>query len=509
VAILIAATQGEYQFMELWLVLILSGIFVYWVVSRNVNQTKTTHFWLLWLILMGPPLFTVGSVLLTKRPPALGWTVLSWVVSAVLYWRLIAKQPTTTPNSQDLPPATPSEESPPQPSEEATPLRPIDSEEEALLRQCFPWSTYFLEKIEYRPQAVVCRGKLRLDAEQAYQTVKENVAKHFGDRFFVLFQSGLNNQPFFALVPNTLNTISQQRPVLINYLLAMGSWILAWLTTSQIGALLSGLSMSELRSQGGLASQGWPYALTLLAILGMKDVSRYLIARLYHITTGLLYFIPLPFFPGTCGAFLQLRAPIPHRRALFDLGFASSLFSLSIALPALVWGLQHSTVVSLTEQSGILNFDSFNPRFSLLLAGISKVAMGKDFGADTAIDLHPVAIAAYLGFLITAINMLPFKRFDGGYIVHAMFGLRGTIIIGQVTKVLLVILGFIQYRASDQNGLLIAACLLTLFPTTADPTLNDVSELNSGRDWLGMLFLAMLVAIFLPSTGAISNLLRV
>jgi membrane-associated protease RseP (regulator of RpoE activity) len=499
----------ECWFMGLWLVLILSGLFGYWAVGRHVDRSNQQAFWLLWLILMTPPLFTVGSVIATKRTPALGWIILVWLVSAVLYGRLIRPRPIASEQKTEATAIDDPNALSPAPVATTEPPRPINEAEEDLLRQCFPWSTYFLEKIEYRAQAVVCRGKLRLDADQAYQTIKSNIAEHFGDRFFVIFQSGLNDQPFFALVPNTLGTIAQRRPVLLNYLLAVGSLVLAIITTCQMGAKLSGTTMAELRAHGELALQGWPYALTILSILGAKDISRYLLARWHRIITGLLYFIPLPFFPGTCGTFLQLQAPIPHRRALFDLGFASAALSLSIAIPTFWWGLQHSTVLSLSDKSGILDFASFNPRFSLLLTGISKLAMGKDFGADTAINLHPVAIAAYLGLLITAVNLLPFRRFDGGYIIHAMFGLRGSIIIGQISKVLLLILGFIQYQITGQNGCLLFAFLLTFFPIIGDPTLNDVAELDSRRDLCGMLMLAITVAIFLPAGGAIANLLHV
>jgi membrane-associated protease RseP (regulator of RpoE activity) len=304
-----------------------------------------------------------------------------------------------------------------------------------------------------------------------------------------------------------LDTIAQQRPVLLNYLIALGSLVFTIITTSRVGAIFAGVTFAELRTQGTLAIQGWPYAITILPILGAKDISRYLISRFYQITTGLLYFVPLPFFPGTCGTFLQIQSPVPHRKALFDLGFTSSGLSLLIAIPAFWWGLQHSTVVSLSNKSGMLEFASFDPRFSLLLSSISKLAMGKDFGIDTAINLHPVAIAAYLGFLITAINLLPFKRFDGGYLVHAMFGLRGSIVVGQITKLLLLVLGFVQYRATGHNGCLLFAFLLTFFPIVGDPTLNDVSELDGRRDFLGMLMLALTVAIFLPASEWISNLL--
>jgi membrane-associated protease RseP (regulator of RpoE activity) len=120
-----------------------------------------------------------------------------------------------------------------------------------------------------------------------------------------------------------------------------------------------------------------------------------------------------------------------------------------------------------------------------------------------------VAIAAYLGFLLTAINLLPFKRFDGGNVVHAMYGVRGSVIIGQVVKALLLVLGFLQLNFTGHNGALLFALLLSFFPTVSDPTLNDVSEINSGRDILGLGLLAIAVLVFLPVGGGMASWLGV
>jgi membrane-associated protease RseP (regulator of RpoE activity) len=258
-----------------------------------------------------------------------------------------------------------------------------------------------------------------------------------------------------------------------------------------------------------LESRGWLYALMVLAVLSSKDVVKYWICRWRRIATGLLYCVPLPFFPGTCGTLLQLRAPIPDRRTLFDLGFGSLIVNLVIASVGLFWGMQHSTVVTATTESGILNFASCDPRFSLFLTGLSKLAMGKDFSTNTAIQLHPVATAAYLGFLMMAINMLPFKRFDGGYVVHAMYGVRGSITIGQIAKIILIMLGFLQLRLTGYTGSLVFAILLMFFPTISDPTLNDVTEIDSRRDAWGMCLLGIIVLIFLPVPGILGKLLGV
>jgi membrane-associated protease RseP (regulator of RpoE activity) len=444
--------------MEKWIVLILSGMIAYWVLSLTIQRSAQISRW------------------------------------------LRIKQSTPPTDSKPEPEVI-------SPLKEIAPLRSISVEEEALLRECFPWSVYFLESIEYRPQGVVCRGRLRTDAGAAYKTVKDNIAERFADKFFVLFQSGLSDRPFFVLVPDIIKD-KNLRPSFMNYVLAGLSWALAWGTTSQYGALLSGVKPEQLQ-QNMLEPRGWLYALMVLAVLSSKDIVKYWICRWRRIATGLLYCVPLPFFPGTCGTLLQLRAPIPDRRVLFDLGFGSLIVNLVIASVGLFWGLQHSTVVTATTESGILNFASCDPRFSLFLTGLSKLAMGQDFSTNTAIQLHPVATAAYLGFLMMAINMLPFKRFDGGYVVHAMYGVRGSITIGQIAKIILIMLGFLQLRLTGYTGSLVFAILLMFFPTISDPTLNDVTEIDSRRDAWGMFLLAIVVLIFLPVPGILGKFLGV
>jgi hypothetical protein len=498
--------------MDSWLAIILSGMFVYWLLARDPRRSSRTSIWVLMLVLMLPPLFTVGFLQIYKKLPSLYWTVPIWLGSAGLYYWL--NRPLSKAQSDQLADSATAEQSQvnsaageksPQP---VVAFQPITNEEEAQMRECFPWSLYFLDSIEYRPQGIVCRGKLRGDAEAAYQTVTQNIQTHFQDRFFVLFQSGLNDRPFFVLVPNVLagKAATAHRP--IHYMWSIGSWVLAWACTCQMGAYLMEPQLSSTMTLS-LATRGWPYALTLLGTLAARDVGRWLAARYHQLRTGLLYCIPLPFFPGSCGTLLQLRDPLPHRRMLFDMGFLGGAVSLMASLIGLWWGLQLSAVVALGKTSGILNFESCDPRFSLLFTILSKLALGKSLGPDIAIDLHPIAVAAYLGFLLTAINLLPFKRFDGGNIVHAMYGVRGSITIGQITKVLLLILGFVQYRFSGHNGSLIFAILLTFFPTISDPTLNDVAEIDGRRDVMGFVLLAIAVLIFMPVGGRLASWLGV
>jgi membrane-associated protease RseP (regulator of RpoE activity) len=151
----------------------------------------------------------------------------------------------------------------------------------------------------------------------------------------------------------------------------------------------------------------------------------------------------------------------------------------------------------------MLNFESFKPNFSLLMTLLSKLTLGGALNAETAIDLHPVAVAGYLGLIVTAFNLMPVGQLDGGHIVHAMFGQRASMAIGQVARLSMLLLSFLE------QGLLLWAIILFLTPLNDEPALNDVSELDDRRDVLGLLAIGLLLTILLPAPRILLEWLNV
>ena len=489
-----------------WLLLL--GIFTYYVVQRSVASITRTPIWLLWLVMMTPAFiltawsFTQGQA--QQLPPRL---LLSLFLSCLLmYWFLIqwGRLPlakTTLPEKGAPPVAVQLN-----PESKST-LRPIDKEEESNLQQCFPWSVFYLQNIEYRPQAMICRGQLRTSSGVAYRTIKENIEAQFGDRFLIIFQEGFNGKPFFALVPNpqakenktkekALRNDALTRPGL-----ALALLFTTLLTTIRAGVEIAGISSDQMQETPGLFLMGLPYALSLLAILGTHELGHYITARYYRIRTTLPYFIPFPFFLGTFGAFIQLRSPVPNRRALFDVGIAGPLAGLLMTLPILLWGLSHSEVVDMPENASLLNFGALDPSASILLALMTKLALGSALTAGGAVKLHPLAVAGCLGLVVTALNLMPVGQLDGGHIVHAMFGQRNGAIIGQIARLLVLVLAFVH------REFMLWAILLFFIPTVDEPTLNDVSELNDQRDLWGLIALSLLVLIVLPAPKLLTEIL--
>jgi membrane-associated protease RseP (regulator of RpoE activity) len=487
--------------MKLWLFLILLSLITYYFVQRSVSKITTTPVWLCWLVMMLPAFVWTAwaSIVGENQPLPLSLIIFLFLVCPLLYgWLIQAGKPQTSSSETAKTNSSP-EENKTLINPELTQLRPIDPQEEKELRNCFPWNVYYLQHIDYRPQAILCRGKLRAVPEEAYQQIKTNIEKVFGDRFFLIFQESFRGQPFFALVPNPQAQKSEQfseekvnRPGIALLLLLM-----TLITTTRMGLDMSGISPEQLQSEPSLILSGLAYSLSLILILGIHELGHYSVAYRYHISTTLPYFIPVPFFLGTLGAFIQRREPFPNRKALFDVAIAGPIAGFLVTLPILIWGLSLSEVVSL-QKPNILDFEALDLRLSFLLAILGKLVLASKLTTGIGVNLHPIAVAGYVGLLITALNLMPVGQLDGGHIVHAVFGQKTALIIGQVTRVLAILFALVH------PYFWIWVLVLWLMPLVDQPALNDVSELDNKRDYLGLLSMALLIFILLPLPATVA-----
>ncbi|NBD15992.1 MAG: site-2 protease family protein [Cyanobacteria bacterium] len=500
--------------MDFFVILLLLAGITYLLVRRSASGLTSTPIWLLWLVVMTPAFtWTLWLLLMGEEEPIpILLILIPFLISPLLYFWLLqrGRQDRTPENSTVATNKEPLQtqldhSSPEKDSENSQSTRLLTHSEEEKLKRCFPWEVYYLQNVDYGGQAVLCRGKLRTVPEKAYQKITNNVQNQFGDRFLILFQESLQGEPFFALVPNPKQEKVKNKTDddLNKPWLSFGLAIITLFTTTIIGANLAGVSSEEFQANPELLREGLPYALTLMWILGCHEFSHYCTAIYYKIRATLPYFIPVPFFLGTFGAFIQMRSPVPHRKALFDVAIAGPLGGFVMTVPLLLWGLSLSEIVSLSEDSALLNINSLDPRSSLLMTVFCKIALGSEFGAEAALDLHPVAIAGYIGLIVTALNLMPVGQLDGGHIAHAIYGQRTAVIIGQIARFLMLLL------ALAEPSFLIWAIILFFMPLIDEPALNDVTELDDFRDLLGFLALTLLVMILLPLPATLTDLLNV
>lgn len=195
-------------------------------------------------------------------------------------------------------------------------------------------------------------------------------------------------------------------------------------------------------SPAGLLEHGWPYAAALMSILGAHELGHYALARWHRVDATLPFFIPVPFGVGTFGAVMRMRESPPSRRATLDIGVAGPLAGFAVALPLLAWGLAHSTVIDaaalpragLDSPWALLGawregrLDEAAAGGAVQFMGDSLVTWGVQLlvwgrlppGQDLV--LHPVAFAAWLGMLVTTLNLVPLGQLDGGHLTYALLG---------------------------------------------------------------------------------------
>ncbi len=274
------------------------------------------------------------------------------------------------------------------------------------------------------------------------------------------------------------------------------------LTTVSAGALAAGVTPEQLQADATQIWLGIPYAFALMLVLGVHELGHYFAARWHKLPISLPYFIPVPFALGTFGALVTLRRPVPDRKTLFDMAIAAPLAAICVALPLLIWALSQATVIPYPSDPPLLTLQAFDPRLSILLAILTRIVMGDVVGINDIIQFNALGVAAWMGVLLITLNLMPFGQLGGGHIVHAVFGHQMGATIGRITRILVFFMAF-----TIQPWLWVWALLLLLLPSTDEPALDDVTELNEGRDFLGLTLLGLVAVVILPAPPALQLLL--
>jgi hypothetical protein len=261
--------------------------------------------------------------------------------------------------------------------------------------------------------------------------------------------------------------------------------------------------------------QGWPFAVSLLAILLAHEFGHYLAARYHKSAVTLPYFIPFPMSVfGTMGAFIRLKSPPKNKNILHDIGAAGPYAGLVIAIPVLIYGLYTSDLNVLPKE--LVQGQGFegNSIFYLLTKfavfgewlprpesyqGISPIFYWIRYfftgsplpsgGLD--VTLNQVAWAGWAGLLVTALNLIPAGQLDGGHLLYVLFGRNARKLVPVILAVLFF-LGFVWL-----GWWLWAGIIFFMGRFHAEP-LDQITPLEPRRKYVAAFGLVLFVLLFMP-----------
>lgn len=176
-------------------------------------------------------------------------------------------------------------------------------------------------------------------------------------------------------------------------------------------------------SVGDLLWQASIYTLALVAILATHEMGHWIVSRVHGVRTTLPIFIPMPFGMGTFGAVISQNELAPTRTVLLRIGAAGPIAGGIVALALMAVAVATCPVIKLPsaelpegggyillgDSIGTLLFSALNPQ---------EIPPGHDVAAT------PLFMAAWVGFLLTSLNLFPVGQLDGGHIAYALYGER-------------------------------------------------------------------------------------
>jgi membrane-associated protease RseP (regulator of RpoE activity) len=262
---------------------------------------------------------------------------------------------------------------------------------------------------------------------------------------------------------------------------------------------------------------GMLFAVSLTVILGAHELGHYFATRIYRIQSSLPIFIPFPISPtGTCGAVILMDGMRADKRQIFDIGIAGPLAGLVFAIPIAAIGLMYGeppqtrgrsiqfgqpVVIQALAQLLPIRIDvkpepssgdstASRPRRSLESekpTAHTQVIYGKSISNEA---MNPMLMAAWVGFLVTGLNMVPISQLDGGHVIFGLLGRRSGLVCWLAY---LACVGYVTYTSVrfGQPEYILMLVLIPLMGISHPPSRDDRVSLGLPRQIIGFASLAI------------------
>jgi membrane-associated protease RseP (regulator of RpoE activity) len=324
------------------------------------------------------------------------------------------------------------------------------------------------------------------DRREAMRPTRRTWIKHFAlllVAFFAVTIAG-SLQPFGSIQIFSGVQEPETWTEIFNFLLSLPA-LYFQLVFGTIGKLLSNFE---------LLKNGVSFSASLLAILTAHEAGHYIACRLYRVDATLPYFIPMPplFGPaGTLGAFIKIVSPMPSRRAVFDIGVAGPIAGFVALVPILIFGLLTMEQAS-PERVAAQNDLYFA---SPLLTQLFSVFLGVNPNFS---EFNPFLAAAWVGMMVTSLNLFPSGQLDGGHAVYSIFGERVHFWTGRIAFAVMSVISLLGWFLYNSPSGFLFAILLAVMLRVKHPEPLDNAPLDFARKIVAVLTLIIFILCFVP-----------
>lgn len=337
---------------------------------------------------------------------------------------------------------------------------------------------------ELQERIVRLQGRLKVSPDQAYRPLRKQLER-------LGYTPYLTERPVEQVAPKAQ---ASSPPSALYEVIALPGVIPKTQQNSSLNLVLFIATLVSVFFIGSAAENGLDipaglmYAGSLMSILVAHEAGHYIVGRLRGAAVSLPYFIPFPFsLFGTMGAVIVQREPFEDRRAMLEIGIAGPLAGFAIALPLYMIGLTLSPIKPVPAGGGFITLgDSLLTHLlGVLQFGWLNPANGHD------VFLHPIAFGAWIGLLLTGINLIPAGQLDGGHIAAALLGNKARYLSYAMIAVMIAL-------SAISTSWLIWAVLLFIFGRTHPPALNTAAKLDVFHYGLGIIALLLFLLVFVP-----------
>ncbi len=245
-----------------------------------------------------------------------------------------------------------------------------------------------------------------------------------------------------------------------------------------------------------------PVFFGVLAVSLVHEVGHIIAAKKHGVRLGLP--VPLPSLQvGSFASITPFRSFPSSRTATFDVAISGPGIAMVVSLAMIVFGLRLTLAQTFTSFPVI---PSAMMKSSFLVGSIASILFPKVMlaGLSQPIPIHPLFLVGIAGLYMSAVNLMPIGRLDGGRAAMSAFGRRSASLISLLS---LLVLAFYSFNGLSGIIMFWGALIVLTQQRVADiPARNEVSGISGSRVALYNTLFILSILTLMPFPGGVSSM---